>query len=390
MTKNKFFIILFFSLQIVVILGAFGLGYLIAEMGSRSPSTSFPVLEEAFSLVGEYGLREVTEDMRVEYGMIRGMVQAYGDPYTSHIEPAQHELQTNQLSGSYGGIGSLIEMREDGNYYLLPYPNSPASNAGLQQHDRLFRIGGKLVTEYATLDEIIVDIRGEAGTNVSITVLRSPDYLEEETFSIKRAEVPLPSLLAYLDDDYPQIGVIKINIIAGTNSNELVEAIESLQDQGADRFLIDLRNNGGGLLDSGISLAKLFLEKDQVIINQQAKGEEIKTVKTNRAGDFSDLPLIILVNENTASAAEIFAGALQANQRVLLVGKPTYGKNTIQLVFDLKDNSSMHITNAKWWFPALPNFTEGSGLQPDVAFDEVDGMDPEVQITATELLLALP
>jgi carboxyl-terminal processing protease len=390
MSKNKLFVFLFFSLQIFVILGAFGLGFIIAERSSRSPSASFPVLDEAFSLINKYGLREITDDMRIEYGMIRGLVQAYGDPFTSHIEPAQHELQTNQLTGSYGGIGSLIEIREDGHYYLLPYPNSPASNAGLQQHDRLFRVEGKLITDYANLDEIIADIRGEVDTKVSITVLRSPDYQIEETFSIERAEVPLPSVLAYLDDDYPQVGVININIIADTTSDELSQAIESLQDHGADRILIDLRNNGGGLLDSGISLAKLFLEKDQIIINQQAKGEEIKTIRTNQNGQFRELPLMILVNENTASAAEIFAGALQANQRSLLVGKNTYGKNTIQLVFDLQDQSSMHITNARWWFPDLPDFTEGSGLQPDVSFDEIDGMDPSVYETAVELLLALP
>jgi len=390
MSKSKLFVVLFLTLQIFVILGAFGLGFIIAERISQSPSSSFPVLDEAFSLIDQYGLKEITADMRIEYGMIRGLVQAYGDPFTSHIEPAQHELQTNQLTGSYGGIGSLIEVREDGHYYLLPYPNSPASNAGLQQHDRLFRVEGKLITDYANLDEIIADIRGEVGTSVSITVLQFPAYQMEETFSIRRAEVPLPSLLAYLDDDYPQIGVIKINIIAGTTSDELIQAIESLQDQGANRFLIDLRNNGGGLLDSGISMAKLFLEKDQVIINQQAKGEAIKTVKTNQNGKMRELPLIILVNENTASAAEIFAGALQANHRALLVGKDTYGKNTIQLVFDLQDQSSMHITNAKWWFPALPDFKEGSGLQPDVPFDDIDGMGPVVYETAVELLLAFP
>lgn len=390
MNKSKLFVVLFLSLQIFVILGAFGLGFIIAERNSRSTYVSFPVLDEAYSLITQYGLKEVTEDMQVEYGMIRGLVQAYGDPFTNHIEPTQHELQTNQLAGSFGGIGSLVEIREDGSYYLLPYPDSPASNAGIQQQDRLFKVEGRLVTDYPNLDEIIADIRGEVDTIVSITVLRSPDYQIEDTLSIRRAEVPLPSVLSYLDDDYPQIGVIIINIIAGTTSDELIQAIESLQIQGVDRFVIDLRNNGGGLLDSGISLARLFLEKDQIIIKQQAKGEDIKTIKTNQNGEFRELPLIILVNENTASAAEIFAGALQANQRAVLVGKQTYGKNTIQLVFDLQDESSMHITNAKWWFSALPDFSEGTGLTPDIPFDEIDGMAPEVYEAAVEFLLRLP
>lgn len=386
--KNKYFLPVFLFFQILIILGAFGLGYLLANYRPLSSVDSqVPILEEAYRILQDNGLIEITDDMNLEYGMIRGMIQEYGDPFAALVEPVQNELQSNQLTGSYGGIGSMIEFREDENYYLLPYPNSPASNAGIQQHDRLIAVDNVLIQEFQDVSAIASAVRGETGTKVQITVLKSPDYLVEETYKIKREEVPLPSLLAYQDDQNPKVGVINIHIIADSSADELVTAIEELQAEGAERFVIDIRNNGGGLLDAGIELAELFLEKGRVIIYQQAKGEDVKIVTANKTGKFSELPVIFLVNENTASAAEIFAGALQANERSLLVGKQTYGKNTIQLVFNLQDDSSFRVTNANWWFPALDSFTANSGLVPDIAFPDVDSMDASIMNAGIEKLL---
>lgn len=388
MNKNKYFLPIFLVLQIAIILGAFGLGYILSSNQSSTTSDlEFPILSEAYDILQEYGLFDISEQMNLQYGMIRGMVQEYGDPYTAHIEPVQNELQSDELTGSYGGIGSMIEYREDGNYYLLPYPNSPASNAGIEEHDRLIAIDDVLVTEFVNASEIASFIRGEVGTRVLITVEKVPDYLQEETYRIKRQEVPLPSLLAYLDDEVPEIGIINIHIIADSTHDELLSAVEELQQEGAERFIIDLRNNGGGLLDAGIELAELFLERDEVIIVQQAKGEGEKTISTNRRGKFANLPIIFLVNENTASAAEIFSGALQANQRAQLVGKQTYGKNTIQLVFDLQDDSSFRVTNAEWWFPAIDTFSAGFGLVPDIEFADIDSMDAAIMNAAVNALL---
>jgi carboxyl-terminal processing protease len=363
------------------------LGYIIANnQPLASEASDLPVLQEALHILKQNGLYEITDDMNLEYGMIRGMIQEYGDPYSALVEPIQNELQSDQLAGSYGGIGSMIEYREDDNYYLLPYPNSPASNAGIREHDRLIAIDDVLIVNFADVSEIASAVRGEKGTKVLITVAKSPDYEIEESYKIRREEVPLPSLLAYQDDQYPEIGIINIHIIADSSSEELVSAIEELKEKGAEKFVIDLRNNGGGLLDAGIELAQLFLPKNQVIIHQQAKGEDEKIVSTNRNGKFSDLPLILVVNENTASAAEIFAGALQANNRALLVGKQTYGKNTIQLVFNLQDESSFRVTNANWWFPAIYTFTAGNGLIPNIQFSEIDSMDDSILNTAVETL----
>ncbi len=387
MKNNKYFLPVFLIFQFLIVIGAFGLGYIIANnQPLASESSDLPVLQEALQILKQNGLYEITDDMNLEYGMIRGMIQEYGDPYSALVEPVQNELQSDQLAGSYGGIGSMIEYREDDNYYLLPYPNSPASNAGIREHDRLIAIDDVLIVNFADVSEIASAVRGEKGTKVLITVAKSPDYEIEESYKIRREEVPLPSLLAYQDDQYPEIGIINIHIIADSSSEELVSAIEELKEKGAEKFVIDLRNNGGGLLDAGIELAQLFLPKNQVIIHQQAKGEDEKIVSTNRNGKFSDLPIILVVNENTASAAEIFAGALQANNRALLVGKQTYGKNTIQLVFNLQDESSFRVTNANWLFPAIYTFTAGNGLIPSIQFSEIDSMDDSIINTAVETL----
>jgi carboxyl-terminal processing protease len=350
MKQNKFFLPIFLLLQFLIILGAFGLGYVFANRNPFSLSSSseadLPILNEAFQILQQSGLYEVVPDMKLEYGMIRGMVQAYGDPYTAHMEPVQNELQSDQLAGSYGGIGAMIEQREDGFFYLIPYPDSPASKEGIAEHDRLLAIEDVSITNFSDVSAIASAIRGEVGTRVSISVLKSPDYVEEATYRIKREEVPLPSLLAYQDDQHPEVGIITLHIIADSSAEEIERAITELQDKGANRFVIDLRNNGGGLLDAGIELAEMFLAKNQIVIAQQAKGEEEEIVKTTRNGTFSDLPIILIVNENTASAAEIFAGALQANDRAELIGKQTFGKNTIQLVYDLQDESSFRVTNA--------------------------------------------
>ena len=388
MKNNKLFLPIFLFFQILIVLGAFGLGYLIANNQTNTIENSeLPILNEALSILLENGLYDVTDEMNLEYGMIRGMVQEYGDPFTAHVEPVQNELQSDQLTGSYGGIGSMIEFRDDGHYYLLPYPNSPAGNAGVQDHDRLIEVDAVKIEEFGDVSAIASAIRGETGSKVNITVLKAPDYDNEETYTIKRQEVPLPSLLAYQDDGNPTVGIINIHIIASSSTDELVTAIQELQEEGAERFVIDLRNNGGGILDAGIELAELFLLKDQVIIHEQAKGEEVKIVTTNRNGKFEDLPIIFIVNENTASAAEIFAGAIQSNERALLVGEQTYGKNTIQLVYNLSDESSFRVTNANWWFPAIGTFTREFGLLPDIEFADLDSMDAIVMKTAIEELL---
>ena len=163
----------------------------------------------------------------------------------------------------------------------------------------------------------------------------------------------------------PDVGIIKVNLIAASTADEIEKAVDELQSLDAKFFVLDLRGNGGGLVDAGVSIARLFLAEGDVL-QEQYRGKPLKTYSVQNTGLFSDIPIAVLVDANTASAAEIVAGALQAQGRADLIGQTTYGKDSIQLAFDLSDGSSLHVTAAKWWLPGLDQDFGENGLLPDV------------------------
>ena len=316
--------------------------------------------------------------------MIRGMVEGFGDPYTLFVEPVQHELETNSLEGRFGGIGVQLTRDADGNLILLPFPESPALRAGVLEGDRLIAVEELTITPETSIEDIQAAIRGPEGKKIQITVTRAPGF-DPIQITILREMIPLPSVTWYLDLEKPQVGIIKINAIAASTPDEIQSAVADLESRGATHFVLDLRDNGGGLLTTGIDTARLFL-KEGTIIQQQYRGQEIETFKVDKPGPLANIPLAILVNHGTASAAEIVAGALQANQRAPLVGSSTFGKDTIQLVFDLTDGSSLHVTAGKWWIPNAPEALAGNGLHPDVTIT-TDQADPDSVLRAASQYL---
>lgn len=369
---------LFAAFQILIIVIAFSAGFLFHEWQFSDPSVlnnisflkkDFALLSEAHRLLKDNAYMPLPDNEKLEYGMIRGMLQAYEDPFTVFVEPPQHELQTNQLQGKFGGIGVRIE-RDTQNYvYLYPLPESSALDAGVREGDRLLFVEDLEVTPDTSDDEIQAAIRGPIGKKVMITVGRQPDYAPTR-LTIKRAEVPLPSVTWNLAHGAPQVGVLQIRIIAKTTPDEIVHAISDLQQRGASRFILDIRNNGGGLVEAGVDTARLFLKGGSSVIEQQYRGEKVKVFKVDKPGQYAELPIVVLVNRGTASAAEILAGALQGQNRAQLVGTRTYGKDSIQLVFNLSDGSSLHVTAAQWWVPGLAPKIGQNGLQPNVVVDE--------------------
>ena len=315
----------------------------------------------------------------LEYGMIRGMVQAYGEPHTVFLEPVQTELESNSLAGKFGGIGVRMGRDAQGYPVLYPFPDGPAIKAGVQDGDRLIAVEDQPVTLDTPDDIIQAAIRGPVGQKVALTLVRAPDF-NPQKISIERAEIPLPSVTWHAEPAEPRLGIIEINIIAASTPQEIQKAVKDLQSRGATHFALDLRNNGGGLLDAGVNTARLFL-KDGDVIQQQYRGQALKAFPVERPGPLVDIPLVVFVNQNTASASEIIAGALQAHKRAQLIGSTTYGKDTIQLVFNLKDGSSMHITAAHWWIPGLDLPRSGKGLHPDIPL-AADNPDPRAPIQA--------
>jgi len=371
--------VLFF--YIIFFIGAalsFGFGYMTHLIQDISKPSDFPILEEAFEILENHAYNELPETPALEYGMIRGMVDAYADPYTLFVEPAQHELYSDQLAGSYGGIGSNLEYDPDGNVVLHPFPEGPAADAGILDGDRLIKVDDMDIAPNIPIDEVVAAVRGPEGERVTIKVARPPD-LSTFTFKIKRKDIPLPSVTWHVDVGEPRLGVIQVNIVADSTPDEIKDAFEDLSSRNISHFALDLRGNRGGLLDAGIDIAGLFLEKG-TILQEHYRDRDVKTFEVEEPGPYADVPMVVLVNSDTASAAEIIAGALKIHNRAPIIGTNTYGKDTIQLVFNLEDGSSLRVTAAKWWIPGIETPIGEGGLEPDIFVTEGDaGADPFIQ-----------
>lgn len=322
------------------------------------------ILNQAFDILLNHAYVELPESRALEYGMIRGMLQASGDPYAIFLEPVQHELETNNLQGSFGGIGVELTISSEGEVVIFPIQNSPAQRADIQNGDRLISVGDLQIGPTTSLDEINAAIRGPIGTRVMVIVTREPDNSPIE-FYILREEIHLPSVTWRINPEFPTVGIVNPHVIAESTPEEILMAVQELQDTGATHYVLDLRDNGGGLLTAGVETARLFLSEG-IIMEQQYRGKETETFRVNAPGPLKDVPLVILINQSTASSAEIIAGSLQHHNRGLLIGEPTFGKDSIQLVFDLQDESSLHVTAAKWWIPGMEEAMSDNGLQPDI------------------------
>jgi len=362
-------IISYFSFIIaamIIISSAFIGGFLTSEHFTRDDE-QYHILNQSVSILQNHALDDIPPAPELEYGMIRGMLNAFGDPHTTFVEPVQHELETNRLAGNFGGIGVKLGYHEGGIIILFPYPDSPAHLAGIQDGDRLLMVEGVIIENHTPLDEIRAAIRGPAGEKVKLTT-SSNQGLNPIEHEIIRESIPIPSVTWHLQPEQQKVGIIEINIISANTPNEIMDAVDDLKSRGATHFVMDLRGNSGGLLSAGVDTASLFIKKG-VILKELARDQDVKSFTASSDGPFVDIPLAVLINHGTASAAEIIAGALQARERALIIGEPSYGKDSIQLVFDLEDGSSLHITSARWWIPSLEPPIKGHGIQPDIIVD---------------------
>jgi carboxyl-terminal processing protease len=361
------------SLVALGLLGAFLSGFFL-DSYFDSQTNEFSILHQAYNILINHSYIDLPDAGVLEHGMIRGLVESSEDPYASFQEPVQHELESNNLQGSFGGIGVEFSYTHDGDLLIYPVANGPASEAGIQNGDRLLMVDQLVITSETNLDEVQAAIRGPVGKSVNITIFRTESESIQD-FDIRRESIHLPSVTWRTAAEHPDIGIILVHIIAESTVDEIKNAVLELEKSGASKFVLDLRDNGGGLLTAGVETARLFL-KDGIILQQQYRGQDVETFRIRKPGSLSDLTLVVLINHNTASAAEIIAGSLQSHGRALLIGENSYGKDSIQLVFDLDDGSSIHVTAAKWWIPDLtPPIGEG-GLIPDIPVPQTeDQMD---------------
>ena len=323
----------------------------------------FTLVEEAYSFLDLHYIDPLPEQLQIEQGMVEGMVSALDDPYTTYVEPSAHEIQRDDLIGEYGGIGAYLAINDDGLVYLVPFEDSPAARAGVNEGDILLAVDGFVLEKGAQLDDVSAALRGPEGSIVRIGVVAPSDGSGEREYEITREVFPLQSVTSFMHPSDASVGVIVIRLFSERTPAELEKAYRELVDRGAEALILDLRNNGGGLLGSALSVAEFFLE-DGVILHEQQREGDMVTHSVSSPGIGSSMPLALLVNQYTASAAEVVAGAIQDHGRAPLIGETTYGKGSVQVIVELKDGSSLHITSARWFTPNNRTL-DGVGLEPE-------------------------
>ncbi len=363
--------ILSVAITVFLAVSAFAAGYLANDLvRSRTgaargaePGGQFALLGEAWSWVESSYIGDMPPMRQVTYGAIRGALSELGDPYTVFVEPPAREQERETLRGSFGGIGAHILRNENGEVILDPIPENPAALAGIQTGDILLAVDGQEIDDNMTVEQIANLIRGEKGSTVVLRLLRrgASEALDVE---VVRGDILIPSVSYRLLPEAASIGYIKLERFSGESSNEIEKALNELRGQGARYLILDLRHNGGGLLDAAIDVADHFLSGGPILI-QQSRGEEEFVYEANDETAAGDLPVLVLIDGGTASSSEILAGALQDRRRALLVGTKTFGKGSVQLVYDLSDGSSVHVTASRWLTPDRSQIDQ-HGLLPDI------------------------
>jgi carboxyl-terminal processing protease len=326
------------------------------------PSSSFDLFWEAYRILRDEFYGELPPARQLAYGALRGALSTLGDPYSVFVEPQPHEMEKADLRGSFGGIGANLSRDAQGRVVLHPLPDSPAAQAGVQDGDILLAVDGLPLTPTLSLEAITLWLRGPVGEPITLTLLRGDG--PPVSITVIRAEIELPSVTWHQLQTAPQVGYIGISRFSERTDQELRRALLDLRSQGVQRLILDLRDNSGGLLQAAVDVAGEFLP-NEVILIEERRNHLTEVRRSGSGGLATDLPLVVLVNRGTASAAEIVAGALQDHSRARLIGETTFGKGSVQLIFELSDGSSLHITAARWLTPGGHQL-DGVGLTPDI------------------------
>jgi carboxyl-terminal processing protease len=279
-----------------------------------------------------------------------GMLEQLKDPYSVLLTGDDYKALTEQTSGNYAGLGIQIDVRDGWITVVAPLPETPAERAGIQTGDQIIEVDGKS-TEGWKNDEAVKALRGAAGSKVIITVRRSgiPDPIK---YPLMRAQIHIRSVPAGNMFD-GGVGYISLNPVSETSAGELRQEITAMKKKGMKSLILDMRNNPGGLLDQGVEVSDLFLDAQQEIVSTRGRARgSTKEFFDDARQSWPELPIVVLVNEGTASAAEIIAGALQDHDRAVVVGTPTFGKGLVQTLFPLGEGVALKLTTARWYTPS--------------------------------------
>jgi carboxyl-terminal processing protease len=365
-----------------------------------APTEAWAALCDAYGQIrDEYVDEEQVTDEQLIDGAIRGMVEyGLGDPYSGYLTPGQYGEALQDLSGEFSGIGAEVGMENTANpddlaactvisetcavVIVAPIDGSPAEAAGLQPGDRILEVDGQS-TVGETLSSLVYVVRGEEGTDVTLTIQRG-----EETFdvTITRGVIDLHEVSSELLEG--GVGYVRLSSFTDRSTDLVREAMQSLLDDGATSFVLDLRGNPGGYIVAAQGVASQFVPEGQLLFTVESDGNVREWRAESGVAQSPDIPVVVLVDAGSASASEIVAAALQENGRATIVGQPTFGKNTVQIWNDLPNGGGLRITTDRWFTPDH-NSVAPDGVQPDVVVegptDPTSDADPQLD-RALEIL----
>jgi carboxyl-terminal processing protease len=359
------------------------------KSGDTDLQTLFVPFWQAWDLVHSEYVDQPVDDTLMMQGAISGMMDSLGDPHTSYMNPEEYDIVNTDLEGSYEGIGAWVDTTGDYLTIISPMTDSPAEEAGLQPGDQVIAVNGKDMTGVDG-DVVLKDVKGPAGTDVVLTIKREG---MEEPFdvTITRREIEVPSVESEMLEG--NIAYIQLYTYGVTTPDELHSALETLLEDNPKGIILDLRNNGGGYLDSAIQIVSEFIDRGNVAMYEEMGDGSQKVYKTSGGGLATDIPLVVLINQGSASASEITAGAIQDLNRGTLVGEVSYGKGSVQIWTPLTNNQgAVRVTVARWLTPNERQIN-GVGITPDVAVeytedDYENNVDPQldkaIEILSTE------
>lgn len=333
----------------------------------KNQNVDFSLFWNVFeALPQKYFDKSAVDGQKMMYGAIAGMVRSLGDPYTAFLDPKQNEAVNDDLSGSYEGVGIQLGFDKEKRLTVVaPLKGTPAEREGVRAKDLILKIDKKDTFDL-TLPEAVDLIRGSAGTRVTLQLLRDGEDKPLDK-TLERAKIEVKTVnVEFRETRGKQIAVVEVTRFGEKTDGEWDAAIDDVLSKDVDGVIVDMRNNPGGLLASSLHLAGEFV-KGTVVKQEFANGSQT-SLSADHIGKLLKMPLVVLVNEGSASAAEIFAGAIQDNNRGELVGQKTFGKGTVQDVVQLPGGAGLHVTIARWLTPDGHSIHD-VGITPEVVVD---------------------
>ena len=342
--------------------------------GSDEPDTAIEGLPAEFQRLSEVWDLLVQEHIdggeldpaAISDGAIRGMLVALDDPYAGFLDSEQYSLQTEDIRGFFGGIGAEVGIRDGVMTILAPMPDTPAEAAGIRPGDVILEVDGVSIQGLSLL-EVVQLIRGDKGTKVKI-LIRHLSSAEPVLIEIERDIINLKSVELLMQ--VGRIGHLRLSGFTGTTNDDLKEALERFERSQGLGIVLDLRNNPGGLVSSVVDVTSQFIDDGLVLYQIDAKGNR-RNWGVKSGGKALDVPMVVLVNEFSASASEVFTGAIIDNERATVIGATTFGKGSVNNLWPLNDGSGINFTTARWFTPNGV-LIEGEGITPDVLLDPIE------------------